>query len=81
MKATNSELVAAGMMGNAKAHYDSIVALFSMSCEDLKKISVQVSGDAQRERPVVPYVATGPLSAGLLKDARTENLQERYTAL
>src|SRR5205085_2091878 len=58
------------MMGGAKAHYDGIVA-FSQTdfTEDLKKISVPVLVMHSEDDQIVPYVAAGPLSAKLLKNA------------
>jgi len=57
-----------GMMGSTKAHYDGIVA-FSQTdmTEDLKKISVPVLVMHSEDDQIVPYVASGPLSAKLLK--------------
>jgi len=57
-----------GMMGGAKAHYDSIVA-FSQTdfTEDLKKINVPVLVMHSEDDQIVPYVAAGPRSAALLK--------------
>jgi non-heme chloroperoxidase len=58
-----------GMMGGAKAHYDGIVA-FSQTdfTEDLKKIPVRVLVMHSEDDQIVPYVASGPLSAKLLKN-------------
>jgi non-heme chloroperoxidase len=58
-----------GMMGGAKAHYDGIVA-FSQTdfTEDLKKIKVPVLVMHSEDDQIVPYVASGPLSAKLLKN-------------
>ena len=58
-----------GMMGGAKAHYDGIVA-FSQTdfTEDLKKISVPVLVMHSVDDQIVPYAASGPLSAKLLKN-------------
>lgn len=58
-----------GMMGGAKAHYDGIVA-FSQTdfTEDLKKITVPVLVMHSEDDQIVPYVASGPLSAKLLKN-------------
>ncbi len=58
-----------GMMGGAKAHYDGIVA-FSQTdfTEDLKKISLPVLVMHSEDDQIVPYVASGPLSAMLLKN-------------
>ena len=57
-----------GMMGGAKAHYDGIVA-FSQTdfTEDLKKINVPVLVMHSEDDQIVPYVASGPMSAKLLK--------------
>jgi non-heme chloroperoxidase len=57
-----------GMMGGAKAHYDGIVA-FSQTdfTQDLKKINVPVLVMHSEDDQIVPYVASGPLSAKLLK--------------
>ena len=56
-------------MGGAKAHYDGIVA-FSQTdfTEDLKKITVPVLVMHSEDDQIVPYVASGPLSARLLKN-------------
>ena len=58
-----------GMMGGAKAHYDGIVA-FSQTdfTEDLRKINVPVLVMHSEDDQIVPYVASGPLSAKLLKN-------------
>ena len=58
-----------GMMGGAKAHYDGIVA-FSQTdfTEDLKKITVPVLVMHSEDDQIVPYVASGPNSAKLLKN-------------
>ena len=58
-----------GMMGGAKAHYDGIVA-FSQTdfTEDLKKVTVPVLVMHSEDDQIVPYVASGPLSAKLLKN-------------
>ena len=57
-----------GMMGGAKAHYDGIVA-FSQTdfTEDLKKINVPVHVMHGDDDQIVPYGASGPMSAKLLK--------------
>ena len=59
-----------GMMGGAKAHYDGIVA-FSQTdfTEDLKKITIPVLVIHSEDDQIVPYVAAGPKSAKLLKNA------------
>jgi non-heme chloroperoxidase len=58
-----------GMTGGAKAHYDGIVA-FSQTdfTEDLKKINLPVLVMHSEDDQIVPYVASGPLSAKLLKN-------------
>ena len=58
-----------GMMGGAKAHYDGIVA-FSQTdfTKDLKKITVPVLVMHGEDDQIVPYVASGPMSAKLLKN-------------
>jgi non-heme chloroperoxidase len=60
-----------GMMGGAKAHYDGIVA-FSQTdfTDDLKKITVPVLVMHSEDDQIVPYVASGPQSAKLLKNGR-----------
>ena len=57
-----------GMMGSAKAHYDGIVA-FSQTdfTEDLKKITLPVLVMHGDDDQIVPYAASAPLSAKLLK--------------
>jgi non-heme chloroperoxidase len=59
-----------GMMGGANAHYDGIVA-FSQTdfTEDLKKINVPVLVMHSEDDQIVPYIAAGPRSAKLLKNA------------
>jgi len=58
-----------GMMGSIKAHYDGIVA-FSQTdfTEDLTKITVPVLVMHSEDDEIVPYAASGPLSAKLLKN-------------
>jgi non-heme chloroperoxidase len=58
-----------GMMGGAKAHYDGIVA-FSQTdfTGDLRKITVPVLVMHSEDDQIVPFVASGPLSARLLKN-------------
>jgi non-heme chloroperoxidase len=58
-----------GMMGGAKAHYDGIVA-FSQTdfTEDLKKINVPVLVMHGDDDQIVPYAASAPRSAKLLKN-------------
>ena len=58
-----------GMMGGAKAHYDGIVAYSQTDfTEDLKKITVPVLVMHSEDDQIVPYIASGPLSAKLLKN-------------
>jgi len=57
------------MMGGAKAHYDGIVAFFQTDfTEDLRKITVPVLVMHSEDDQIVPYVASGPLSARLRKN-------------
>jgi non-heme chloroperoxidase len=58
------------MMGGAKAHYDGIVA-FSQTdfTEDLKKFTVPTLIMHGDDDQIVPYAASGPLSAKLVKGA------------
>jgi non-heme chloroperoxidase len=60
-----------GMIGGAKAQYDSIVA-FSQTdfTEDLKKITVPVLVMHGDDDQIVPYADSAPLSAKLLKNGR-----------
>jgi non-heme chloroperoxidase len=57
------------MMGGTKAQYDGIVA-FSQTdfTEDLQKITVPVLVMHGDDDQIVPYVASGPMSAKLLKN-------------
>jgi non-heme chloroperoxidase len=57
------------MMGGANAHYDGIVA-FSQTdfTGDLKKITVPVLVQHGDDDQIVPYAASGPLTAKLLKN-------------
>ena len=66
-----------GMMGGAKAHYDGIVA-FSQTdfTEDLKKITVPVLVMHSEDDQIVPYVASGPLSAKLLKNGTMKTYKD-----
>jgi non-heme chloroperoxidase len=65
-----------GMMGGAKAYYDGIVA-FSQTdfTDDLKKITVPVLVMHSEGDQIVPYVASGPLSAKLLKKGTLKTYQ------
>ena len=66
-----------GMMGGAKAGYDGIVA-FSQTdfTEDLKKISVPVLVIHSEDDQIVPYQASGPLSAKLLKNGTLKTYKD-----
>jgi len=66
-----------GMMGGAKAHYDGIVA-FSQTdfTEDLKRITIPVLVMHSQDDQIVPYVAAGPLSAKLLKNATLKTYKD-----
>ena len=66
-----------GMMGGAKAHYDGIVA-FSQTdfTEDLKKITVPVLVMHSEDDQIVPYVASGPMSAKLLKNGSLKTYKD-----
>jgi non-heme chloroperoxidase len=70
-----------GMMGGAKAHYDGIVA-FSQTdqTEDLKKITVLTLVMHSEDDQIVPYVASGPLSAKLLKNGVLKSTRASRTA-
>ena len=59
-----------GMMGGIKAHYDGIVAFSQTDCtEDLKKFTVPTLVMHSEDDQIVPYVASGPQSAKLIKGA------------
>ena len=66
-----------GMMGSAKAHYDGIVA-FSQTdfTQDLKKITVPVLVIHSEDDQIVPYVASGPMSAKLLKNGTLKTYKD-----
>jgi non-heme chloroperoxidase len=66
-----------GMMGGAKAHYDGIVA-FSQTdfTDDLKKITVPVLVMHSEDDQIVPYVASGSLSAKLLKNGTLKTYKD-----
>jgi non-heme chloroperoxidase len=65
------------MMGGAKAHYDGIVA-FSQTdfTEDLKKINVPVLVMHSEDDQIVPYQASAPLSAKLLKNGTLKTYKD-----
>ena len=66
-----------GMMGGAKAHYDGIVAFSQTNfTEDLKKITVPVLVMHSEDDQIVPYVASGPLSAKLLKNGTLKTYKD-----
>jgi non-heme chloroperoxidase len=64
-------------MGGAKAHYDDIVA-FSQTdfTEDLKKINVRVLVMHSQDDQIVPYQASSPLSAKLLKNGTLKTYKD-----
>lgn len=66
-----------GMIGGAKAHYDGIVA-FSQTdfTEDLKKITVPVLVMHSEDDQIVPYVASGPLTAKLLQNGTLKTYKD-----
>ena len=66
-----------GMMGGAKAHYDGIVA-FSQTdfTADLRNITVPVLVMHSEDDQIVPYAASGPLSANLLKDGTLKTYKD-----
>ena len=66
-----------GMMGGAKAHYDGIVA-FSQTdfTEDLKKVEVPVLVMHSEDDQIVPYAASGPLSARLLTNGTLKTYKD-----
>jgi non-heme chloroperoxidase len=65
-----------GMTGGALAHYDGIVA-FSQTdfTEDLKKITVPVLVLHSEDDQIVPYKASGPKSAELLRNGTLKTYQ------
>src|SRR5260370_28601708 len=66
-----------GMMGGAKAHYDGIVAFSQTDFpQHLKKITVPVLVMHSEDDQIVPYVASGPLSAKLLKNGRLKTYKD-----
>ena len=66
-----------GIMGGTKAQYDCI-AVFSETdhTEDLKKITVPVLVMHSEDDQIVPYVASGPLSAKLLKNGTLKTYKD-----
>ncbi len=66
-----------GMIGGAKAHYDGIVA-FSQTdfTEDLKKITVPVLVMHSEDDQIVPYAASGPLTAKLLQNGTLKTYKD-----
>lgn len=66
-----------GMMGGAKAHYDGIVA-FSQTdfTEDLRTINVPVLVMHSEDDQIVPYAASAPLSAKLLRNATLKTYED-----
>ena len=66
-----------GMMGGTKAHYDGIVA-FSQTdfTDDLRKITIPVLVMHSEADQIVPYVASGPQSAKLLKNGTLKTYKD-----
>jgi non-heme chloroperoxidase len=66
-----------GMIGGAEAHYQGVVA-FSQTdfTEDLKKITVPVLVMHSEDDQIVPYVASGPKSAKLLKNGTLKTYKD-----
>jgi len=66
-----------GMIGGAKAQYDGIVA-FSQTdfTEDLGKITIPVLVMHSEDDQIVPYVAAGPRTAKLLKNATFKSYKD-----
>ena len=64
-------------MGGAKAHYAGVVA-FSQTdfTEDLKKITVPVLFMHSEDDQIVPYAASGPLTAKLLKNGTLKTYKD-----
>ena len=61
-----------GMMGGIKAHYDCIKAFSETDfTEDLKQITVPTLVMHGEDDQIVPFADSGPLSAKLLKNAKT----------
>ena len=66
-----------GMIGGAKAHYDGIVA-FSQTdfTQDLQKITLPVLVMHSEDDQIVPYAASGPLTAKLLKNGTLKTYKD-----
>jgi non-heme chloroperoxidase len=67
------------MLGDALSHYDGIVA-FSQTdfTEDLKKITVPTLVMHSVDDQIVPYVASGPKSAALLKNGTLKTYRDNF---
>jgi non-heme chloroperoxidase len=66
-----------GMMGDAKAHYDGIVAWSQTDfTEDLKKISLPVLVMHSEDDQIVPYADAGPLAAKLLRNGTLKTYKD-----
>jgi non-heme chloroperoxidase len=66
-----------GMMGGAKAHYDGIVAFSQTNfTEDLRRITVPVLVMHSEDDQIVPYIASGPMSAKLLKNGTLKTYKD-----
>ncbi len=66
-----------GMIGGAKAQYDGIVA-FSQTdfTEDFKKITIPVLVMHSEDDQIVPYAASGPLTAKLLRNGTLKTYKD-----
>jgi non-heme chloroperoxidase len=65
------------MMGGIKAHYDCIAAFSETDfTEDLKQIEVPVLVIHSEADQIVPYVASGPLAASLLKNGTLKTYED-----
>ena len=71
-----SKLVAPGDDGRCKGALRRHRRLFTKITEDLKKISVPVLVLHSEDDQIVPYVAAGPLSAKLLKNATLKTYKD-----
>ena len=66
-----------GMMGGAKAGYECIKAFSETDfTEDLKKIEVPVLVIHSEDDQIVPYVASGPLAAKLLRNGTLKTYKD-----
>jgi non-heme chloroperoxidase len=66
-----------GMTGDAKAHYDGIVAFSQTDFrDDLKKITLPVLVMHSKDDQIVPYDVAGPLSAKLLPNGTLKTYED-----